>query len=76
MKITKITYQHRRDFKADFVCEGCNHIEKGLSGYDDRFFHDEIIPKRFRCEKCGKTREDLGIKGEHWETKYPEGYQI
>ena len=76
MKIIEITYQNRRDFKADFVCEGCNHVVKGVKGYDDRNFHDNVIPKQFVCPNCGKTREDLNIKGEYWETKYPEGYQI
>lgn len=76
MKILEITYQHRRDFIADFICEGCGNIERNKSGYDDRRFHDRVIPMRFRCKKCGKTREDLGIKGEFTPTKYPEGYQI
>lgn len=76
MKILRINYQHRRDFNADFICEGCGHIEYNKSGYDDRLFHDEVIPKRFACEECGKTREQLGIKGEFTQTKYPEGYQI
>lgn len=76
MRIIKINHQHRRDFRADFECEGCGHIEKNVSGYDDRNFHDNVIPQKFRCPKCDKTREDLGIEGEYWETKYPEGLQI
>lgn len=47
MKILEITYQHRRDFIADFICEG-----------------------------CGKTCEDLGVKGEFTQTKHPEGSQV
>lgn len=75
MKIIEIKDQNRRDFWADFECENCGHIEENVSGYDDRNFHDNVIPM-FKCPKCGKSREDLGIKGEYWETKYPEGYQI
>lgn len=33
------------------------------------------VPKRAE-DKSGKTREDLGIKGEFTPTKYPEGFQI
>ena len=68
MKIKKITSQHRRDFYADYECEGCGNIEKG-SGYDDRHFHDNVIPN-MPCEKCGKSRKDLGISGEFTQTKY------
>ena len=76
MKIITINRQNRRDFWADFECEGCGHIEKDVRGYDDRNFHDNVIPKQFRCPECEKTREDLGVEGEYWETKYPEGFQI
>lgn len=74
MKIKEITYQYRRDFKAIFKCENCgNEIERW--GYDDRNFHDNVIPS-VKCENCGKSRNDLGISGEYTETKYPEGFQI
>lgn len=76
MRIIKITYQYRRDFRADFECEGCGHVERNLSGYDDQFFHDNIIPGKFKCSKCEKTRNDLNIVGRQWQTKYPEGYQV
>lgn len=73
MKITEITYQSRRDFKADFECESCGEkINKW--GYDDRNFHDNVIPKMI-CPKCGKSRKDLGIEGEFTKTKY-ESWQV
>ncbi len=75
MRIEKITYQHRRDFKADMICEGCGARAKLTSGYDDRYFHDEVIPN-IKCEVCGKSRRDMGIVSEPTPTKYPEGYQI
>lgn len=53
MKILKITSQHRRDFWADMICEHCNHIEKDVSGYDDDYFHKDVIPD-MKCKKCGK----------------------
>ncbi len=74
MRIVEITYQHRRDFKAIWECEHCGETFE-LSGYDDRFFHDEVIPD-MKCPECGVSRKDLGITEEPTKTKYPEGYQI
>ena len=53
MRIQKITSQIRRDFDAVYECEHCGHIHKG-SGYDDRNFHENVIPE-MECPKCGKT---------------------
>lgn len=53
MKILKITNQHRRDFRADMVCEHCGHIVYNKSGYDDDNFHRDVIPQMV-CPKCGK----------------------
>ena len=75
MKIEKITRQHRRDFRADFVCEGCGAVEKNVRGYDDRNFHDNVIPT-FRCNECGESSESLGVDYRPLTTKYPEGFQI
>ena len=61
MKIVKLLSQKRRDFYAIYECEGCNNQERKL-GYDDRNFHDNVIPN-MKCEKCEKSRNDLGIKG-------------
>lgn len=74
MKIKRMISQHRRDFWVDYECEGCGHIELDKSGYDDRNFHDNVIPN-MKCKKCGKSRNDLGIEGEYTNTKY-ESWQV
>lgn len=74
MKINRITYQHRRDFKAIYECEGCGHMHEG-SGYDDANFHENIIPAMC-CPKCGKTSVECGADYRPLTTKYPEGFQI
>ncbi|NTW04558.1 MAG: hypothetical protein HGA27_00385 [Peptococcaceae bacterium] len=74
MKIKQITYQYRRDFEAVYECESCG-AEQRAGGYDDRNYHDNVIPK-MKCPKCDKSRIDLGIVGEFIPTRYPEGYQI
>ena len=56
MKIKKITWQLRRDFTAIFECEHCGFEEK-RDGYDDAFFHQNVIPS-MECDKCGKTAGD------------------
>ena len=74
MKIKEILSQNRRDFQAIYECENCGYTKEDY-GYDDRNFHDSVIPD-MKCKKCGKSRKDLGIKGGYTETKYPEGFQI
>ena len=74
MKIKEMLSQYRRDFRAIYECENCGHTKEDY-GYDDRNFHDNVIPD-MKCEKCGKSRKDSGIEGETRETKYPEGFQI
>jgi transcription elongation factor Elf1 len=71
MKIKEITSQHRRDFRAIYVCEHCGHEENG-TGYDDSNFHQNVIPT-MKCKKCGEVApKDYAPK----QTKYPEGFQI
>ena len=53
MKIKTIENQHRRDFYAVYECEHCGCTERG-GGYDDAYFHDNVIPS-MKCKKCGKT---------------------
>jgi len=66
MVIKEITSQSERDFWADMECDHCGHIEHHVSGYDDEFFHQNVIPT-MKCKKCGKTsREDYEPKA----TKY------
>jgi predicted RNA-binding Zn-ribbon protein involved in translation (DUF1610 family) len=74
MRIKDIKSQYRRDFHAVYVCEGCGKTEEGR-GYDDRYFHDKVIPTMI-CKNCGKSRIELGITAEKTSTKYPEGMQI
>ena len=72
MKIKKINSQNRRDFYADMQCEHCDHIEKNVPGYDDKHFHETVIPE-MKCKNCNKT------SGEYYRpitTKYPEGVQV
>ena len=54
MQILKITAQHRRDFQAILICEHCSHKQKLSSGYDDEYYHNEVIPN-IRCKKCDKS---------------------
>lgn len=74
MKIKKITSQHRRDFHAEFECEGCGHTIAGV-GYDDANFHENVIPN-MKCKKCEKSSRDLGVDYRPLKTKYPEGMQV
>lgn len=53
MKIKKIISQYRRDFRAIYECESCGH-EHEQFGYDDRNFHENVIPG-MKCPECGKT---------------------
>lgn len=75
MKIKEIVRQHRRDFYAIYECENCGAITRRQSGYDDRNFHDNVIPN-MKCEKCGKSRNDLGITAEPTATRYPAWMQV
>jgi ribosomal protein L37AE/L43A len=71
MKIKKIISQHRRDFVALYECEHCGDIMQS-TGYDDAYFHNEVIPKKV-CKECERS------SGEDYRpltTKYPEGFII
>lgn len=76
MKIKRITYQNRRDFLAIYECEHCGYIsqdEKEFGwGYDDRNYHDNVIPT-FECPKCHKK---AGKDYRGLETKYPEWQEV
>lgn len=72
MRIKEITSQHRRDFTAIMECEHCGHNEVDNSGYDDAFYHQNVIPN-MKCDKCGKKASDDYTPRS---TKYPEGFQI
>jgi len=71
MKIQKILSQHRRDFRAIYQCEHCDHETPG-TGYDDSNFHQNVIPD-MQCNKCGKK-----APSDHrpLAPKYPDGMTI
>lgn len=75
MKIKEITSQYRRDFSAMMVCEGCGHEVLNTYGYDDRHYHDNVIPN-MQCGKCGQSANDMGVDVRPLTTKYPEGMQV
>jgi len=71
MKIQKILSQHRRDFTAIFECEHCGHTVEHR-GYDDSYYHQNVIPK-MACTKCDKKAgEDYRALA----TKYPDGQSV
>lgn len=72
MKIREIISQNRRDFWAIYECEHCEFITEKQSGYDDSYFHNEVIPN-MECEKCKKK---AGDNYRALSTKYPDGVQI
>lgn len=72
MKIKKITYQHRRDFKAIFECDHCGYETPEQWGYDDAHYHNDVIPDMV-CPKCGKK---AGDNYRPLTTKYPEGMEV
>ena len=72
MKIKKITSQHRRDFTAILECDHCGHTQTLSGGYDDDYYHQNVIPN-IKCKKCDKTGGD---DYRPLTTKYPEGFQI
>lgn len=53
MRIQRKISQHRRDFLAIFECEFCGET-KERTGYDDTYFHREVIPS-MTCPECGRT---------------------
>jgi len=55
MRIKVITSRMGNDFHADMECEACGHEQKLDHGYDDDYYHSEVIPTQI-CEKCGLSR--------------------
>lgn len=75
MKVIKKYGQMRRDCYVDLECEGCGAEEIKRRAYDDRNMWDNVVPS-WKCEKCGKSTNDLGVKKEFVNTKYPDGFHI
>lgn len=71
MKIKEILSQTRRDFNALYICDHCGN-EETSGGYDDMFFHTEVIPAMI-CKKCGKRAKDTYVPRA---TKYLESITI
>ena len=71
MKIKEFVWQHRRDFRAIFVCEHCGN-EGEAGGYDDKNFHDNVIPT-LKCSQCEMAAPEVYRP---LTPKYPEDYQI
>jgi len=57
VRIKEITSQSRRDFTAILVCEHCEELENLNTGYDDAYYHSNVIPSMV-CKKCGKKAKD------------------
>ena len=72
MKIQKMLSQHRRDFTAILVCEHCGATEELKNGYDDTYYHRQVIPK-MKCKACGEVAPDDYTPQR---TKYPDGFSI
>jgi len=76
MKVLKIYNHNRRDCECNLKCENCGNIEIEVSAYNDDNYWNNIIPKQ-KCEKCGKSTNDLGAKIEQSvQTRYPEELQV
>ena len=54
MKIKQIKSQNRRDFTAELECETCGNVQMLRDGYDDAFYHKNVIPS-IKCNNCGKS---------------------
>ncbi len=55
MRIEKITSQIRNDLYGILICEHCNATEKMVGGYDDAYWHRQVLPNK-KCKACGKNR--------------------
>lgn len=58
MRIKLITFQMGNDFAAVMECEHCQATQKLSSGYNDSFYHQQVIPA-MTCKSCGKNRAGI-----------------
>jgi len=72
MFIKEMLTQNRRDFTATLECEHCSNTQHLIGGYDDSFYHSDVLPK-IKCKKCEKP---AGEGYEPKETRYPDGFQV
>ena len=75
MRVLRIYNQNRRDCHVDLECENCGKKVTDKDGYDDRNFWDNVIPD-YKCDKCGRSTNSLGLRKEKIATRYPEGMQL
>lgn len=75
MRIKQMISQYRRDFTALMQCEFCEHTETLTSGYDDSYYHREVIPNQ-KCKKCGESTISGGGTINPQATKYSDDVQI
>lgn len=77
MILIKVINQHRRDFQGLYECEFRSEqdIDSGFDSYDDRYFHDTVIPNK-KCRKCHKSTKSENAEIKYTPTKYPDGYQV
>lgn len=73
MRIKKMISQHRRDFTATMECEFCKQTDKNTSGYDDVYYHENVIPN-MKCKGCGHSTISKCGEVKPQATKYPDGY--
>jgi len=57
MKIKEYTFQMRNDFYAIMQCEHCGHEQENKKGYNDGYYHNNVIPN-MKCKKCNKSSFD------------------
>lgn len=55
MRIKEMFNQYRNDFSAIMVCEWCGATKTITTGYNDTYYHQNVIPA-MRCSACGKNR--------------------
>lgn len=55
MKIKQVVSTYRNDFRAIMECEHCGHEHNNNAGYNDHYYHFQVIPA-MHCEECKKNR--------------------
>lgn len=55
MFVKLVTDRNRNDFWYTGECEHCGHERKNMSGYNDAYYHEQVVPS-LRCASCGLNR--------------------
>lgn len=69
MKVIRRFNQHRRDLSIEMECEDCGTKETCHAAYDDQNFWVNVVPG-FKCDECGKSSNDMGLKPKDTHTRY------